>query len=56
VLTERQFLVQDDPKIPDRSGEEKGREFSWKGLGVQLVQLLSTKTNFSTLLEETQKE
>src|SRR6218665_1100417 len=30
VLTERQFLVQDDPKIPDRSGEEKGREFSRK--------------------------
>src|SRR6218665_3321251 len=34
VLTERQFLVQDDPKIPDRSGEEKGREFSRKGLRV----------------------
>src|SRR6218665_1979384 len=32
VLTERQFLVQDDPKIPDRSGEEKCREFSRKGL------------------------
>src|SRR6218665_1813444 len=32
VLTETQFLVQDDPRIPDRSGEEKGREFSRKGL------------------------
>src|SRR6218665_2896840 len=41
VLTERQFLVQDDPKIPDRSGKEKGREFSRKGLRVQLVQLLA---------------
>src|SRR6218665_680270 len=41
VLTERQFLVQDDPKIPDRSGEEKCREFSSKGLRVQLVQLLA---------------
>ena len=41
VLTERQFLVQDDPKIPDRGGEEKGKEFSRKGLGVQLVQLLA---------------
>jgi len=26
VLSKRQFLVQDDPKVPDRSGEEKGRE------------------------------
>src|SRR6218665_2607897 len=41
VLTERQFLVQDDPKVPDRSEEQKGREFSRNGLKVQLVQLLA---------------
>ena len=27
VLRKRQFLVQDDPKVSDRSGEQKGREF-----------------------------
>src|SRR6218665_1264244 len=41
VLSKRQFLVQDDPKVPDRSGEEKGWEFSRKGLIVQLVQRLA---------------
>ena len=40
VLSKTQFLVQDDPKVPDRSGEEKGREFSRKGLRVQLVACL----------------
>jgi len=28
VLSKRQFLVQNNPKVPDRSGEGKGREFS----------------------------
>ena len=46
VLTERQFLVQDDPKIPDRSGEEKGREFSRKGLRVQLLAGAQPNRNF----------
>ena len=40
VLSKRQFLVQDDPKVPDGSGEEKGWEFSRNGLRVQLVQLV----------------
>ena len=51
MLTERQFLVQDDPKIPDRSGEEKVREFSRKGLRVQLVQLLAGAQPNTTYLE-----
>ena len=41
VLSKRQFLVQDDLKVPDGSGEKKGWEFSRKGLIVQLVQLLA---------------
>src|SRR6218665_681978 len=40
ALSKRQFLVQDDPKVPDRGGEDKGREFSRKGFRVQLVQLM----------------
>src|SRR6218665_3843081 len=38
VLSKRQFLVQDDPKVPDRSGEQKGMDFSRQGLRVQPVQ------------------
>src|SRR6218665_1730143 len=41
VLSKRQFLVQDDPKVPDRSGEQKSRDFSRQGLRVQPVQLLA---------------
>src|SRR6218665_3347542 len=41
VLSKRQFLVQDDPKVPDRRGEQKGRDFSRQGLRVQPVQLLA---------------
>src|SRR6218665_2166057 len=57
VLTERQFLVQDDPKIPDRSGEEKVREFSRKGLRVQYGNIVwaatySTRLNCLTLLQK----
>ena len=26
MLSKRQFLVKDDPKVPDRSGEQKGME------------------------------
>src|SRR6218665_867978 len=37
VLSKRQFLVQDEPKVPDRSGEQKGRDFSRQGLRVQLL-------------------
>src|SRR6218665_3498308 len=41
VLSKRQFLVQDDPKVPERSGKQKGRVFSRQGLRVQPVQLLA---------------
>src|SRR6218665_1069424 len=41
VLSKRQSLVQDDPRVPDRSGEQKGRDFSRQGLRVQPVQLLA---------------
>jgi len=41
MLSKRQFLVQDDPKVLYRGGEDKGRELRGKGLRAQLIQLLA---------------